>query len=266
VEFEILSILPWTRKRVVAERYSDGRVHLAGDAVHQMSPTGGFGMNTGIQEAVDVGWKLAARLAGWGGDHLLDSYDLERRPVARMITDEGARNFTQFLKLPHGAEIAAATEQGAELRRRFAQAMIEMRMMREYDTDGIVLGTHYEGSPLIVSDGTTPPPFDVMRYQPTARPGHRAPHAWLADGRSTLDLFGRGFALLRFSPEIDVGRLAAAAEARGVPLEVVDLAEPEIALLHGCRLVLARPDGHVAWRGDECPEDGRGLIDRVRGA
>ena len=127
-EFEILSVLPWMRKRVVADRYSVGRVHFAGDSVHQMSPTGGFGMNTGIQEAMDLSWKLTAMLEGWGGDNLLASYDAERRPVAQMITDEGARNFVQFSKLPNSPEIDQDTPEGEAFRKDFTQQLYDLQM------------------------------------------------------------------------------------------------------------------------------------------
>ncbi|MBT7953929.1 MAG: FAD-dependent oxidoreductase [Rhodospirillaceae bacterium] len=268
LEFEIYSILPWMRRRVVAERYQDGRIFLAGDAVHQMSPTGGFGMNTGIQEAVDISWKLAAVLEGWGGEKLLESYDTERRPVAQLITNEGARNFTQFAKLPAGPEIDQDTPEGEAFRKEFTRILYDLRMDREYDTNGIVLGYRYEGSPLIVPDGTPEPEFDVMNYTVTARPGHRAPHAWIGESeeKSTLDLFGRGFTLLRFDPAVSVDGLVAAAAMRKMPLVIEDIEQADIAEIYGQKLVLVRPDDHVAWRGDACPEDALATIDTVRGA
>ncbi len=268
LEFEIYSILPWMRKRVVAERYQEGRIFLAGDAVHQMSPTGGFGMNTGIQEAVDISWKLATVLAGWGGDKLLATYDTERRPIAQLITNEGARNFTQFAKLPIGPEIDQDTPAGEAFRKEFTRILYDLRMDREYDTDGIVLGYRYEGSPIIVPDGTPEPEFDVMNYTTTARPGHRAPHAWIGDGedKSTLDLFGRGFTLLRFDPTVPIDALVAAAAERNMPLVVEDIDQADIAEIYARKLVLVRPDDHVAWRGDTCPDDCLSVIDTIRGA
>ncbi|MBT4939272.1 MAG: 2-polyprenyl-6-methoxyphenol hydroxylase [Rhodospirillaceae bacterium] len=266
-EFEILSVLPWMRKRVVADRYSVGRVHFAGDSVHQMSPTGGFGMNTGIQEAMDLSWKLTAMLEGWGGDNLLASYDAERRPVAQMITDEGARNFVQFSKLPNSPEIDQDTPEGEAFRKDFTQQLYDLQMDREYDTNGVVLGYRYEGSPIIVPDGTPEPKFEAMVYTETARPGHRAPHAWIGDGeeKSTLDLFGRGFTLLRFDPDVSVEALVAAAAERGVPLTVEDIDQANIAKIYDRKLVLIRPDDHVAWRDDACPADALAVIDTVRG-
>jgi hypothetical protein len=129
------------------------------------------------------------------------------------------------------------------------------------------LGYRYDGSPICVPDGAPPPePEDARDYRPSSHPGSRAPHAWLADGRSTLDLFGRGFTLLRFTGAPDAGALAAAAGARGVPLDIVTVDEPGIGVLYARKLVLVRPDGHVAWRGDAVPGEPLHLIDRIRGA
>ena len=141
-------------------------------------------------------------------------------------------------------------------------------MDREYDTDGIVLGYRYEGSPIIVPDGTPEPKFEVMKYTETARPGHRAPHAWIGEEheKSTLDMFGRGFTLLRFNSRVSIESLLAAASQRSVPLIVEDITQPNIATLYERQLVLVRPDGHVAWRDDVCPDDPMSLIDIIRGA
>ncbi|MCG6876814.1 MAG: FAD-dependent monooxygenase [Betaproteobacteria bacterium] len=264
--FEIHSVLPWERRRVVAKRFSEERVLLAGDAAHQMSPTGGFGMNTGIQEAVDACWKLAAVIQGWGGPQMLASYDLERRPVARMIVDEAARNFTQFSRLPKGEGIDADTPAGAALRKAIGDAIYAERFDREYVMEGVPLGYRVEDSPIVISDGTPTPPFEVMKYRPTARPGHRAPHAWLERDRSMLDLYGLGYTLVRFDPKIATAPLQAAARDRGVPMSVIDVADDTIAELYENNLVLVRPDGFVAWRGDAVPAQASGIIDVVRGA
>jgi len=265
VSFEILSILPWERRRVVAERFQSGRVLLCGDAVHQMSPTGGFGMNTGIQEAVDASWKVAAVVQGWGGQRLVETYDIERRPVAWSIVNEAARNYNQFAKLPKGQGIEADNEAGVSLRSSIGAAIYDEKFDREYDMEGVPLGYCYEGSPIVIPDGTSQRPFEVMTYTPTARPGHRAPHAWLTDCRSTLDLFGRQFILLCFEESIDTTSLMEAAAARRVPLKTEFVNNEEIANLYGNNLILVRPDGHVAWRGDKLPIDTGTLIDTVRG-
>ncbi|HYK81047.1 MAG TPA: hypothetical protein VEU95_15540, partial [Micropepsaceae bacterium] len=155
---------------------------------------------------------------------------------------------------------------GDAARAEFGRAYTEM-MKREWFYIGIHLGYRYEGSPLIIPDGTPAPPDEVMEYTPTARPGHRAPHAWLADGRSTLDLFGRGFMLLRLGANPpDAAALIAAARAANLPLQMVDIADPAIAELYENRLVLIRPDGHVAWRADPPPPDPSHLIATISGA
>jgi len=225
-------------------------------------------MNTGIGEAVDLGWKLAAVLEGWGGEKLLESYDAERRPIAQMITDEGARNYTQFAKLPNGPEINQATHEGEVFRKQFTKKLYDLEMDREYDTDGIVLGYRYEGSPIIVPDGTKEPEFNAMVYTETARPGHRAPHAWLGEGEevSTLDFFGRNFTLMRFDLSVSVDTLVEAFDKRSVPLTVEDIDQENISDIYERKLVLIRPDGHVAWRGDNCPSDALVVTDTVRGA
>ncbi len=239
---------------------------LAGDSVHVMSPTGGFGMNTGIQDAVDLSWKLDAALAGWGGPKLLDSYEVERRPVAVRNVAQATANLGRMRSPQRNDALLADTPEGAkeraEVGRRFSEAM-----RHEWYTLGIHLGYRYDDSPICWSDGTNPPPLEAMTYTQTARPGARAPHVWLKDGRSTLDLFGRGFVLLRIGGGAPAGdALVHAAMQRGVPMTQLALDEPEVARVYERRLVLVRPDGHVAWRDDALPADPLRLIDCMRGA
>jgi 2-polyprenyl-6-methoxyphenol hydroxylase-like FAD-dependent oxidoreductase len=256
----------WRRRSALAECYGQGRVFLAGDAVHQLSPTGGMGMNTGVADAADLGWKLAAVLQGWGGAALLASYDLERRPVGeravRMATQFHANNES----FPKGDPALVANSPDGERLRREVGARLVDHIGREFRTVGLQIGYRYEGSPICMPDGTPEPPDLPAVYTPSARPGSRAPHVWLRDGRSILDLFGRGFVLLRFPGAPDAGDLQDAARRCGMPLNVHDLDEPEAAALYERRLVLVRPDGHVAWRADAMPEDAGTLVDRVRGA
>jgi 2-polyprenyl-6-methoxyphenol hydroxylase-like FAD-dependent oxidoreductase len=265
-EFEILSVLPWVRRELVAETYQAGCGFIAGDAAHAMSPTGGFGMNTGIGDAVDLSWKLAATLGGWGGDGLLDSYTAERQPVGARNVAEASGNLRRMLSVGAHPDIADDTPQGAATREKVGREFTEM-MRREWFTLGIHLGYRYEGSPICWPDGTKSPADDARSYVPTARPGHRAPHAFLADGRSTLDLFGRGFALLGFgATAAEAAPLIEAARSRRVPIEFVAIDEPHIAALYERRFVLVRPDGHVAWRDDRMPVEPLRLIDVARGA
>jgi 2-polyprenyl-6-methoxyphenol hydroxylase-like FAD-dependent oxidoreductase len=266
VPYEVVSALPWTCRSVVADRWADGPVLLAGDAVHQHSPAGGFGMNTGMGDAVDLGWKLAALVDGWGGDRLLQSYPVERRPVAqrnvRVATEANEEVYNPEL-VPF---IEDATSEGEAARKALGAEILERRS-RQFISDGIALGYCYEGSPVVWADGSPPPPDDSMRYTPTTRPGARAPHGWIGKGRSTLDLFGRGFVLLAFNGAAgESAGLGAAAQARGVPFETVAIDDPGLAALYERRLVLVRPDGHVAWRGDAAPDDPGAVIEVARGA
>ncbi|MFZ3357695.1 MAG: FAD-dependent oxidoreductase [Xanthobacteraceae bacterium] len=264
--FEILSVMPWVRRELAAERYRNGRGFIAGDAAHVMSPTGGFGMNTGIGDVVDLSWKLAAVLEGWGGDGLLESYTPERHPIGTRNVAEASGNLRRMLSVPPHADLLDATPRGAAAREKVGREFAET-MRREWHTLGVHLGYRYEGSPICWPDGTPAPPDDPGAYVPTARPGHRAPHAWLADGRSTLDLFGRGFTLLGFGADAsEAAALLTAAGKREVPMTFVPIAEPQIAAVYERKFVLVRPDGHVAWRDDRMPADASRLVDVVRGA
>ena len=191
-KFEIKSILPWIRRRVVAERYRHGRVFLAGNSAHQLSPTGGFGMNTGIGDAIDLSWKLAAAVEGWAGPALLDSYEVERQAIANLATNEGARNYFKLRSIPTGPELTDATPAGARLRRQAGHFIYNNDFHHEYESEGLTYGYHYEGSPIVCGEDGDAPPSDVTRYRQTARPGHRAPHAWIGAGKSTIDLYGDG--------------------------------------------------------------------------
>jgi hypothetical protein len=153
---------------------------------------------------------------------------------------------------------------GDAARTEFGQKFSEM-MRREWFTLGIHLGYRYEGSPIVVPDGTAEPPDTVSTYEQTARPGHRAPHVWLSPGRSTLDLFGRGFVLLRFDPAVATEPFERAARQAGVPLTRIDIDHAGAAALYERRLVLVRPDGHVAWRDDAAPADPARVLETVRG-
>jgi 2-polyprenyl-6-methoxyphenol hydroxylase-like FAD-dependent oxidoreductase len=264
---EWLGTSVWTRRSAVAERYCEGRVFLAGDAAHQLSPTGALGMNTGIGDAVDLGWKLAAVLGGWGGESLLASYDLERRPIGVRNTDMTAEFYFEHGRFAEGIElIEEDNAAGAAARARIGEALVD-RVGRMFRTLGLQIGYRYENSPICVGDDTPSVPDDPEHFVPSARPGSRAPHVALGNGRSILDLYGRNFVLLRLGdapPEATA--LEAAAAARRVPLETIALGEGAAARCYERALVLVRPDGHVAWRGDRPPPDPRAVIETVRGA
>jgi 2-polyprenyl-6-methoxyphenol hydroxylase-like FAD-dependent oxidoreductase len=253
---EVLEVRPWAGHRMVTETYRCGRIFLAGDSAHLMWPRGGFGLNTGIGDAVDLAWKLAATLQGWGGPGLLDTYDLERRPIGWRNANAAAENRAAEMAVPLPLLLEEDSPRGAAERALVGETIVRMRR-KEWSSLGIQLGYRYDASSVCITDGTPAPSSDPSVYEPAARPGSRAPHAWLGDGRSTLDLFGNGFTLLAFARD-GVDRVG-----RRVPLKVVVIEDAEIARLYERRFVLVRPDGHVAWRGDDVPGDG--VLDQVRG-
>ena len=263
---EVISSVPWTAGySLVAQRYAAGRVFLAGDAVHLFTPTGGMGMNTGVDDAVNLGWKLAAVCRGWADPALLDSYEEERRPIG--IRNVGfARGFaTSVGTVPVSSEIdeetAAAREERAALRRR-----LEDHAYSEFIIPGIQFGFRYAASPIVAQDGEAAPPDEPNAYTPSTSPGSRAPHVWRPDGSALFDHLGPGFTLLRLGGgEPDTGALMRAAADRSVPIETVDIPDEVARDLYGRDLVLVRPDQHVAWRGNALPDDCGALIDTVRG-
>lgn len=264
--YEVLSVVPWTRRELVAESYGRGRVLLAGDAVHAMSPTGGFGMNTGIADAVDLSWKLDGILSGWADPGILATYEIERRPVGVRAVTEAANNIRRMRAYRPPDRLMVSGAEGARVRAKAGQEIAEM-MRKEWFGIGIHIGFSYDGSPIVVPDGTPAEQFRLNDFVQSARPGGRAPHAWLADGSSLLDLYGQGFVLLRTSSAADRGfALLDAARAVGLPLRIETVDEPGIRDLHDADLVLIRPDGHVAWRGLQLPDDCTALVDTVRGA
>jgi 2-polyprenyl-6-methoxyphenol hydroxylase-like FAD-dependent oxidoreductase len=254
----------WVRKRTVADRFADGRVFLAGDAGHAHPPNGGLGMNTGIQDAFDLGWKLAAVLQGWGGLALLDSYDYERRPASARAAEVSLKNYRRLVSAAQRAEINAATPEGDAARRAIGEGLVQENE-KTWQPIGVHLGYVYHPSPIVVPDDSPKPEDDTFGYQPTAFPGARAPHVWLDNGRSILDLFGEGFTLLKFA-EVPTDALEHAAKVRGIPLQVHRIEHQQAAALYERALVLVRPDGHVAWRGDLQPADSSIVMDTVRGA
>lgn len=270
-DYEIESVMPWVRRALVAETFGKGRVFLAGDSCHLTSPTGGFGMNTGIADSVDLSWKIAAVHDGWADPALLESYTIERKPVAVRMVTEANRNLKRMLatrdKAPDPIAFNPGPE-GAAARKAYGDWYTET-MRAEWYSIGIHLGFNYYHSPVVCPDASENPDDDVSSYVQTGRPGHRAPHVWLKDGRSTLDLFGHGLTLLRLTGKAtDSGAFEAAADERGLPLKTHDLSgeSDEIRELYGADLVLVRPDGHVGWRGDTMPDNAGLVLDMLRGA
>jgi 2-polyprenyl-6-methoxyphenol hydroxylase-like FAD-dependent oxidoreductase len=257
IEFEMLSVNEWTQHLLCAERYGEGRVFIAGDAAHLVIPTGGLGMNTGVGDAIDLSWKLAATLAGWGGPRLLASYEEERRPIGlRNVKASGAAMSGRLSwRGAYHPDIRKNTPAGAAIRAEMASRFdVEQRKVTEIL--GIEAGYRYVGSPLIWrEDGAGPDP-DNSRYVPTTWPGARLPHVWLNDGAALHDRLGPGYTLLRLAgSQTDVSGLERALRATGAPLDVLDIHDQPVREIAGFDLLLVRPDLHVVWRGNRLPDE-----------
>ena len=252
--YKILSSDEWVASRLLADNYRQGRVFLVGDACHLHPPFGGFGMNMGIADGVDIGWKLAAVLQGWGGETLLMSYEVERRAAHEFVLDESESNHAHLPDTLAREGIEELTPHGEQVRREVADVVLRTKH-REFFALGVMLGYSYRDSPVVVSDGRPGHWKRSLDYVPMAEPGCLAPHRWLDDNRSLYDLFGNGFTLLAFDDTDAADLELAAREARetGVPLLVVRLADPVLRDLYQAKRALIRPDQHVAWRGDVWP-------------
>jgi 2-polyprenyl-6-methoxyphenol hydroxylase-like FAD-dependent oxidoreductase len=254
---EVLAVAHWEGRLSVADRYRAGPVFLAGDAAHQFFPTGGHGANTGIGDAVDLGWKLAAVLSGWGGQSLLDSYQAERRPVA-LFNREMCFNLLEVWR-----RFPALWAEGAT-RAQLAGFLDQERYQVSHP--GIDLGYRYGRSPVVWHEGGAEPGWDWHRIVPTTWPGGRPPSVRLADGTELFDLLGPGMTLVDHSGSGAGRPLVAAAGQRGVPVTYLTIDDAHARAVWERDLVLVRPDQHVAWRGDAAPADCAAVLDRVTGA
>lgn len=262
--YEILSSDEWVASRLLADRYAKGRVFLTGDACHLHPPFGGFGMNMGVADSVDLGWKIAANLQGWGGPILLDSYEIERRPAHEFVLDESEANHAASPNRLYSPGLEDETPDGAA-RRDEARQIVVQHKTAEFYALGVVLGYCYETSPVIVDEGGGTKWMRSRDYTPCAAPGCLAPHRWLSDTVSLYDLFGGGFTLLILDDDqadsIEAARREA--DATGTPLEIVHLQDVALRSLYDAPLALIRPDQHVAWRGAAWPDGD--LLKRVTG-
>jgi len=252
VDYEMLSVGQWKQNLLLADSYGQGRIFLAGDAVHLVIPTGGLGMNSGVGDAVDLSWKLAATLQSWGGPQLLASYEIERRQIgARNV--EASRHASRGRRAWRAAyrpDIRDHTPEGAETRANLARiADIEQRKSNEMI--GAELGYRYMSSPVIWPEAGDGPEPDFMKYVPTTWPGARLPHVWLADDTALHDRIGEGYTLLRLGrAQADSTPLARAFSAHAAPYTVLDIDEERPRDIYGYDLLLLRPDLHVVWRGN----------------
>jgi hypothetical protein len=256
VKYEMLSCDPWRQNLLLADHYGKGRVFLAGDAVHLVIPTGGLGMNSGVADAIDLSWKLAATLAGWGGPDLLKSYEIERRQVgdrnvgASRYATVGRRKWRSMWR----PDIRDDTPEGRKTRSVLA-AIAHVEQRKSNEMIGAELGYRYVDSPVICNVPGGPEHL-FREYQPTTWPGARLPHLWRNDGTAMQDQIPDGFTILKLGgTRAEAGGLQRAIAARGAPVAVLDVPDRVVREVYGYDLILVRPDLHVVWRGNAAPQD-----------
>ena len=268
-DYEVLGRARWTSRAMVATKFREGRVFLAGDAAHLWIPMGGFGMNAGITDAISLSWRLAGVLGDWLDPRILDTYETERAPLGAKIAAQAARwgrDLRPLLRAPDAADVRRI-DADAVVRASLGERIRAVNL-GEFECPGFQLGYVYEGSPVICGDVGDPPATTLESYVESSWPGARVPHVWRADGSSLYDQLGPGFTLLRIGGRATGGALSAAAGGRGVPWLTLDLGEDEAGDRYdGFGLVLVRPDQHVAWRSNGEPGDAEAaeVLDRVTG-
>jgi len=269
VKYDMLYVGQWKMNLLLADRYGEGRVFLAGDAVHLVVPTGGLGMNSGVGDAIDLSWKLAATLRGWGGPNLLKSYEAERRQIgernvaASRYASTGRRKWRSMYR----PNIRDNTPEGEETRRNLI-AVANVEQPKSNEMVGAELGYRYVDSPVIAVEPGEGPESSFEEYVPTTWPGARLPHVWLEDGTAIQDRIGydQGFTLLRFSGgPADCGGLWQAFDKLGTRLRFLDVTSPRAREIYGYDLFLLRPDMHIVWRGNRPPDNAEQLVRRVTG-
>jgi 2-polyprenyl-6-methoxyphenol hydroxylase-like FAD-dependent oxidoreductase len=265
--YDVISQEDFVGRRLVADRFRDGRAFICGDAAHLWIPHAGYGMNAGIADAANLAWMIAGALSGWAPPAILDAYQAERQPITEQASHFMAGIAEKIMKqrreIP--AEIEAPGSVGDAVRALVGKEAYELDVHQQC-CGGLNFGYFYARSPVIAYDEESHPSYTMHDFMSSTIPGCRAPHLWLGDGRSLYDMLGRGYALIRLDPAADVSGIVDAAAQRGVPLAVLDVDAADAAALYARKLTLVRPDQHVAWRGDEQPSAALDLIDHVRGA
>lgn len=266
-EYEVISNEDWFGRRLLADKFREGRAFICGDSAHLWVPYAGYGMNAGLADAENLGWLLAARLNGWGGDGILDAYERERWPITEQVShfamNHAHATARQRRAVPENIE--DDTPEGQAAREELGRQTYELNV-QQYAAGGLNFGYYYDDSPIIAYDGEPHPPYSMAGFVSSTVPGCRTPHVWLDDGASLYDQLGPEYTLLRFDSSAAVEAIQDAAAHRNVPLQVLDVASDEAQGVYTTALVLSRPDRHVAWRRDRVPDDPLALIDLVRGA
>jgi hypothetical protein len=255
-------------RRLVANRFRQGRVFIAGDAAHLWVPYAGYGMNAGIADGLNLSWLLAAQLSGWADESMLNAYEAERQPITEQVSQFVMNHAGKMIKarraVPDNIEDPDAA--GAAARELIGQEAYDLNV-QQFCCAGLNYGYFYEGSPIIASDPEPAPGYTMGDFTPSTVPGCRTPHFWLSDGRSLFDALGPDYTLLQIDARADAQPLLQAAQAQRVPMTVLDIsAEPHRPSEYSQAWVLCRSDQHVVWRGQALPESLSAFVDMLRGA
>ncbi len=265
-QYEIISKEDWVGRRLVADRFSNRNAFICGDAAHLWIPYAGYGMNAGIADAVDLCWILAGVLQGWASPALLDAYEAERQPITEQVSHFAMNHalavMSQRRAVPAEVEIEGPV--GDAVRSKVGQAAYDLNV-QQYCCAGLNFGYYYDQSSIIAYDGEAPPPYTMGAFTPSTVPGARAPHVFLSDGRSLLDALGPAYTLIRFDQAVDTAPLVAAAARSRVPLTLLDVDRAASGFDFPEKLLMVRPDSHIAWRGQVAPREPDRLFDRLRG-
>ena len=260
-QYEVIQPMDWFGRRLVADKFREGRVFLCGDSAHIWVPYAGYGMNAGIADAMGLSWLLAAHLNGWADEAILDAYEAERLPITQQVShfvmDHAHAMAGQRGSVPENIE--AIGEAGEAARAALGERAYDLNV-QQYCCAGLNFGAFYDESPIIAYDGEDAPGYSMAEFTASTVPGCRAPHFWLKDGRGLYDALGPEYTLLVLDRDVEWQGLAEASMAVGLPLSVLEIAPGDADSVYEEKLVIVRPDQHVAWRGDEAPDDALGLM------
>ena len=264
--YQLLSKEDWVGRRLIVDKMRKGRVFICGDACHLWVPYAGYGMNAGIADAANLAWLLAAHLEGWGGDKMLAAYQAERLPITEQVSHfamDHAHAMTKARKSV-GVEIEVDGVEADAYRAMIGKTTYDLNV-QQYCCAGLNFGYYYDRSPIIAYDGEAAPAYSMGSFTPSTVPGARAPHLWLAGGLSLYDEFGPYYTLLRFDRDVDIAGVVEAAEISAIPLKVINIFAGVAAEVYRHKLVIARTDQHVAWRGNSLPSDLTALVQCLAG-
>ncbi len=266
-EYDVISKEDWIGRRLVADKFRDGRIFVCGDSAHLWVPYAGYGMNAGIADAVNLSWLLSSAVAGWANPAILDAYMAERGPITEQVSHFAMNHALGAIR--HRREVPAAVEapgeEGRRARAEFGKAVYDLNV-RQYCAGGLNFGYFYDQSPIILYDGEKAPAYTIDTFTSSTVPGCRLPHFWFANTRSIYDHLGLGYALLRFNPSAEIGPLVQEAARCAIPLRVLDIRPCDRLAVFKEDLVLARPDFHIAWRGNSLPGNLADLISKMQGS